>query len=286
MDALNRFVTRVFDVLLTPLEWVGPEFSLLVVSGVFGVLALWLFKHISWQRGIKAAKDRIKGHLIEIRIYQDDLGVVSKAIGKVLLRNLQYLGLNFAPFVPLAVPFTFVIAQLVVRYAFDPVPVRAEHALVADGPRIAGEGLSLFIQGDAAAIASLEVTLPDGLVARDVLAKVPTSGCALLELVATQPGAYDILLRTAAGETTKRLVAGADARERVMQPERVAGLATLLWPAEDSLAGTGLTQVSFRYPDSDLGWLPGSGLVGVLLVFLVASMAVGLLALKPLGVQI
>jgi len=286
LDAFNRLVTRVFDVLLTPLEWVGPEFSLLVVSGVFGVLALWLFKHISRQKGIKAAKDRIKGHLIEIRIYQDDLGVVSKAIGKVLLRNLQYLGLNFAPFVPLAIPFTFVIAQLVVRYAFDPVPVQQRHALAAEGPRIAGEGVNLWIEGDAAAIASLEVTLPEGLVAREVLAKVPASGCALMELAAERPGAYDITLRTSAGETTKRLVAGRDARERVMQPERVTGLATLLWPAEDSLAGTGLTQVTFRYPESDLGWLPGSGLVGVLLVFLVASMAVGLLALKPLGVQI
>jgi hypothetical protein len=44
--------------------------------------------------------------------------------------------------------------------------------------------------------------------------------------------------------------------------------------------------VSFVYPESDLGWLPGSGPMGVILVFLVASMAFGIAALKPLGVQI
>lgn len=290
MDFVNRLVTRTFDVLLAPLEWVGPEFALLVVSAIFGVLALWVFKHISWQKGIKATKDKIKGHLIEIRIYQDDLGVVSKAIGRVLVRNLQYLALNFGPFLPLAVPFTLVVAQLVVRYGFDPIPVTATQptsALVGEHRlELAGEGLSLSIEGDEAAIASLEVILPEGLVAREVLARTPSSLLAVQMLVAAAPGVYDIVLRTASGEVTKRLVAGREARTRTMQPERKTGLETLLWPAEDSLAGTGLTRVSFVYPESDLGWLPGHGPLGVILVFLVASMVVGFAALKPLGVQI
>jgi len=290
LDFVNRLVTRTFDVLLAPLEWVGPEFALLVVSAIFGVLALWVFKHISWQKGIKATKDKIKGHLIEIRIYQDDLGVVSKAIGRVLVRNLQYLALNFGPFLPLAVPFTLVVAQLVVRYGFDPIPVTATQptsALVGEHRlELAGEGLSLSIEGDEAAIASLEVILPEGLVAREVLARTPSSLLAVQMLVAAAPGVYDIVLRTASGEVTKRLVAGREARTRTMQPERKTGLETLLWPAEDSLAGTGLTRVSFVYPESDLGWLPGHGPLGVILVFLVASMVVGFAALKPLGVQI
>ena len=54
MDAINSAVTALFDVILTPLEAVSEEFALIVVSGVFGVLALWAFKHISWQKGIKA----------------------------------------------------------------------------------------------------------------------------------------------------------------------------------------------------------------------------------------
>ena len=122
MNAINRAVTSFFDLVLTPLEAVSDEFALLFVSGVFGVLALWIFKHISWQKGIKATKDKIKGHLIEIRLYQDDLVTVGKAIGKVLFRNVQYLVLNFGPFVPLAIPFALVAAQMVVRYGFEPVP--------------------------------------------------------------------------------------------------------------------------------------------------------------------
>jgi hypothetical protein len=60
----------------------------------------------------------------------------------------------------------------------------------------------------------------------------------------------------------------------------------MLWPAEPRYAPSSpLERVAFLYPDSDLGWLPG-GPVGVLIVFLVASMLFGFIALKPLGVKI
>ena len=78
MDAINGFVTKLFNLVLIPLEWMGDELALIVISGVFGVLALIVFKHISNQKGIKKAKDKIKGHMIAIRIYQDDLWVVTR----------------------------------------------------------------------------------------------------------------------------------------------------------------------------------------------------------------
>lgn len=283
MNALNRAVTAFFDVLLTPLEAISEEFALLFVSGVFGVLALWIFKHISWQKGIKAAKDKIKGHLIEIRLYQDDLGIVAKAIGKVLLRNLQYLGLNFGPFIPLAIPFALVAAQMVVRYGFEPVPIQHPADLT-----LAGSGQTLVIEGDADAIRGLAVELPEGLTAVSPLVRIPAQGQAALEFAAEKPGVYEVVVRTGAGrEASKSIAVGAEAQVRAMQDRRVASpFEAVLWPAEDTLAGTGLTAIAFRYPESDLGWLPMSGPVGVLVVFVLASMVVGFLFLKPLGVQI
>ena len=58
---------------------------------------------------------------------------------------------------------------------------------------------------------------------------------------------------------------------------RVTSLfSSVLWPAEDTVpAGVPVANISFEYPRSDLGWLPGSGELGVLLVFLVASMLFG-----------
>ena len=78
MNALNGLLTKIFDVILVPLEFMGNEMALILLSGIFGVLALVVFKYISSQKGIKAAKDKIKGHMIAIRLYQNDLVVVAK----------------------------------------------------------------------------------------------------------------------------------------------------------------------------------------------------------------
>ncbi|MEM7515456.1 MAG: hypothetical protein AAF368_00840 [Planctomycetota bacterium] len=298
MNALNGFVTKLFDVVLSPFEALGFEWALILVSGVFGILALIAFKYISYQKGIKAAKDKIKGHLIAVRLYQNDLGIVAKSVFKVLARNLQYLGLNFGPFVPLAIPFVFVLAQLVTRYAFDPIPV--ESVVVnesAEGrtsawpvQRRAGLGTVVRIEmakGSEERASELAVELPEGLRATSAFVRNGRDGVAFQEFVATNPGEYDIAFTLPDGtRETKRVVAGTRARK--MQPERVKGTFTaVLWPAEDKLpSDSPFEHIAFEYPESALGWLPGVGLGGVLLVFLVASMLFGVLVLKPLGIQI
>lgn len=284
MNAANHAVTAIFDAFLKPFELVGPEFALIAVSGIFGVIALIAFKHISYQRGIKAAKNKIKAHLIEIRIYQDDLAIVSKAIGKVLLRNFQYLALNFGPFVPLSLPFVFVLAQLVVRYGFAPVPTTLPGAEV-----LPGRGTMIEVRLDAQhaqMVDGLRFEFPEGVRPLSPLVRAPSEGRAFQEVVATAAGEHAIALVLADGtREVKSFVAGVPARR--MQPERGKGFfSALLWPAEDTFASESpFDEIKFVYPDSDLGWLPG-GVGGVLLVFLVASMAFGAAVMKPLGVQI
>ncbi|HJM57248.1 MAG: hypothetical protein CMJ98_00280 [Planctomycetes bacterium] len=285
MNALNHASNALFDLVLTPLEALGEEFALIMVSGIFGILALIVFKQISSQKGIKAAKDRIKGHMIEIRIYQNDLVLVSRAIGKVLLRNLQYVGLNFGPFIPLSIPFAFVIAQMVVRYGFIPVPVQEDFTGL-----MAGKGLTVKVElaeGYERQAPDLELILPDGVEATSPLVAVPAEGYVFQEIVATRSGEFDLKFVLGGTESIKQLAAG-DVTPRALQPERVSSfLSAVLWPAEDTFPeDSGIARVSFVYPESDLGWLPGSGPMGVILVFLVASMAFGIAALKPLGVQI
>jgi len=296
MNGLNSAVTRVFDVLLAPLEWVGERTALVVASGLFGVAALYLFKKISWQAGIKSAKDRIKGHMIEIRLYQDDLRVVGAAVGKVLWRNFQYLGLNFGPFVPLAIPFVFVAAQFVVRYAYDPLPVAA-----AGAKFLPGQGTLLEIElvpERRADVAHLRVALPSGLAALSPLVRAPSEGRAFQEIAATSAGVHEIVLELPGGvRETKLVVAGTEqVAPRVMQPRRVSSRDWLslddpdhwpaLWPAEAAFAkDSPFRSIAIAYPARDQGWLP-EGEIGILATFVLASMAFGFLALKPMGVQI
>jgi hypothetical protein len=294
MNALNGFFNTLFDWVLFPLEKIGPQTALVVVSGVFGVLALLAFKFISFQKGIASVKDRIKGHMIEIRLFQDDLLVVASAVAKVMLRNVQYLALNFGPFVPLAIPFLFVTAQLVTRYAYEPARVVA-----ADTKLLPGQGTMLEVRlaaGHEAEISGLEVILPAGVKALSPLVRSPYEGRAFQEVVATAAGVHQLEFRLANGvRETKSFAAGENA-PRSLQPRRVSANewwnvaspddCAALWPAEPAFESSSpFRSIALRYPDRDLGWLPG-GEGGVLIAFVVASMVFGFASLKPLGVTI
>jgi len=288
MNALNGFLTKLFDVLLVPLELLGDEMSLILVSGIFGVLALVVFKYISSQKGIKAAKDKIKGHMIAIRIYQNDLVVVAKSIAKVLLRNLQYVSLNFGPFIPLAPLFVFVVAQTVVRYGFEPLPVVTVEEAEA---RLPGQGTMLsieFKEDQRSQARELEIVWPEGLHPTSKLVAIPSQGKAWQEFVATAPGDYEVELRVGDGPAVTKTVSAGTTELAYLQPERVSGAFTaMMWPVEDTFPSESpIAHVKFTYPESDLGWLPMSGLLGVLVIFVVASMVFAFAAIKPLGVQI
>jgi len=287
MNAVNSIVEAIFDAFLTPFELMGQATSLILVSGIFGVLALLVFKQISWQAGIKATKDKIKGHMIAIRIYQDDLAVVFGSVMKVLLRNFQYLGLNFGPILPLLIPFVFVLAQFVVRYGFAPLPVHEETQIASMLP---GRGHMLELRmkpGHGDDLARLEVEVPDHIRALSPLARNARDGIAVMEFVAVGDGDGEFRFLVD-GEVvgTKRVAAG-DVSPRVMQGERVSSFwSAFLWPAEPTFdSGSPLEVARFTYPDSDLGWLPG-GVLSIMVTFLVASMAFGFALLKPLNIQI
>jgi len=287
MNALNGLFTKLFDLLLAPLELMGNEMSLLIVSGIFGVVALVVFKHISSQKGIKNAKNKIKAHMIAIRLYQDDLVIVGQSICKVLLRNLQYVSLNFGPFLPLAPLFVVVVAQTVVRYGFDPLPVvSVEEAQGTMSGR--GTMLSVAFAADQRGEATkLSIEWPAGLTPTTPLVRNGSDGVAFQEFVATAPGEYDVLLRVGDGEPyTKHVVAGQPVRW--LQPERVGdAMSAFLWPVEEMSPSAGaIEHVKFAYPESDLGWLPMSGPLGVMTWFVVASMIFAFAFIKPLGVQI
>jgi len=287
MNSIHRILGALFDAVLTPFEWLGDVFALVVVSGIFGVLALLLFKQISWQAGIKSTKDKIKGHMIAIRLYQDDLRIVFGSVLKILLRNFQYLGLNFGPILPLFVPFVLIAAQLVVRYGFDPLPVHSQAELSTMLPGRCTELEIRMKRGREAEVASLTVEFPGHLRALSPLTRNERDGIAVIEFAAVEAGTGQVDLkvegRPAGG---KWVVAGSEAA-RSMQPERVSGFfASWLWPAEPTLpSDSPIDLVRFSYPSRDLGYLPG-GPFGVLLTFFLASIVFGIAILKPLNIQI
>ncbi len=288
MGAVNRVVSSILDVVLAPFELLGIELALVLVSALFGILAILAFKYLSWQKGIKDVKGKIKGHMIAIRIYQDDLGIVFSSVIKVFLRNLQYLGLNLVPLLPLSAPFALILAQFVVRYAYAPLPVDDSGVARQGALRRRGTLIEVRMkEGQEAEVSRLKIRLPDGLQARSPLVRNSAKGVTFIEIGATSP-LKGVIEFSIDGQVvgTKDVVAGGEPT-RKMQPERVAGFwSSWLWPAEDPFGeDSPLELVRFVYPDRELVFLP-EGRAGVLLTFFLSSILFGLAVLKPLGVQI
>ncbi|MCA9299191.1 MAG: hypothetical protein KDA28_09005 [Phycisphaerales bacterium] len=271
------------------LGWMGWIGSAVVLSGIFGILALIAFKYISFQGGIKSVKDKIKGAMIEIRLYQDDLGIVSKAVFKVLGRNFQYLGLNFGPILPLLVPFVFVAGQLVVRFAFVPLSVWTD----ARGEWMPGKGTTVTLvmaKGDEKRVADVEVDLPKTLEIKSPIVRNTRQGKLFFEVVPVAAGDEVMHFRMPGGvDVEKRIVTGDLGQVPVgdvLQGLRSTAFADKLqYPGESSPSGSPIAKVEFAYPERDVPG-PVDGVMGILLLFLVASMAFGFALLKPLKIQI
>ncbi|MFT5285962.1 MAG: hypothetical protein ACI8TQ_002130 [Planctomycetota bacterium] len=280
MDLVNGLVTSIFDIVLTPLEMINLEVSIAVVSALFGILGLFIFKYISSQKGIKRAKDRIKGHMIEIRIYQDDLVVVGAAVCKVLFNNMKYLGLNLLPFIPLTIPFVFVMAQLVVRYGYEPLPEGEDFKILVE-----------VSQEEKGQISDLQVIAPDWLAAEDlVVVRAPSEARAVVSIRDAKPGIWDFAFKIGDSIVIKQIVIGAETEApRLMQPERVGDLLNaVLWPAETMIEpDSPMTRIAVHgeYPGRVFAFLP-DGAIGVVLGIILYSILAGLAVLKPLGVTI
>ena len=97
MQRFNAVTSAVFDRLLAPLGEDHAWFDLLLWSVLGGIVALLVYKSVSDQAGIVRAKNAIKVHLLEIRLFKDDIAGVLAATGRILARNAVYLGHNVVP---------------------------------------------------------------------------------------------------------------------------------------------------------------------------------------------
>lgn len=189
MHAVNAVLGRLFDVLLLPFGRMTPWAGLVFVSLATSLFMLFVYRRTSNQAGIRRTKDRIKAHLLELRLYNDNMSVTLRAQGRILVLNLRYLVYNLKPLLVMIVPIVLILSQLNLRYGsaplrpgeatvikaklapgFDPVEtalsLEAAGAVTVDSPavRIADEGeVAWRLRAKEAGPASLRLTTGAGL---------------------------------------------------------------------------------------------------------------------------
>ncbi len=152
MTAFLFALSRLFDALFYPFRSVSPWIPLFLLSVLAGILMLLVFRYTSNQAAIRRVKDRMQAHLLEVRLFSDQLSVVLRAYGRIVRWTLAYLGHALVPLAVMTVPLALILIQMDFRLGHQPLRPRDSFLL------------KVLAAGDAS-LESLSLSLPDGLAA-------------------------------------------------------------------------------------------------------------------------
>ncbi len=250
----------------------SPLLLVLAVSIVIGLLMVVVFRYTSDQKAIGRAKDRLKAHLLAVRLFQDQLPVVLRAYARILRGTARYLRLAFRPFLIAILPITFLIIQLD-RY-LGWMPLRPAQTFLVEA-RVE----------DQAAGNEVELQLPPELVSSAPAVHIPGDKEVVWRLVAQREGQYDIHI-AAVGQTVSKQVLVSRGLARI-SPVRLRGnfWERMFTSGEPALADNSPIQsIAITYPPRviNFAWMEWNWIV----LFFVVSLIAGFIFKSVLGIQI
>jgi hypothetical protein len=275
LAVVNAALRWTFDGLFAAVGSWPPLASLALVSLIVAALMLLVVARTSNQVAMADTKRAMHAGLFEIRLFNDDLRAILRAVGEVLRHNLRYLRLSLVPLLWMALPLVLVIAQLQAFYGYtglvpgQPVLLKAE--LVSAGAAPGG--------------AEPALEAPAGIRVETAAVRLAGSSEVLWRIVPVEQGDYTVRL-TAGERTASKTVHVSDAIGR-RSPVRVSRdlITQLLYPSESPLdAGGPVSSISIAYPEAGVDILGFR--VHWLIVFMVLSMAAAFALARRFGVTL
>jgi len=95
--------------------WVG----MILISFLTALLMLFVFRFTSNQEGIKRVKNKIKAHLLELRLFKDSMSLSFKAQGNILRYNLRYISYSTKPMLVMIIPLILILIQLNFWFGYE-----------------------------------------------------------------------------------------------------------------------------------------------------------------------
>ncbi|MEN6560454.1 MAG: hypothetical protein ABFD52_06750 [Acidobacteriota bacterium] len=243
MSVINLVFGWIVGAVLWPFRGLSPWFGMVAVSFLTALLMLEVYKLTSNQAAIRRAKDLIKAHLYEMRLYKDNMRVTLASQGAILKANLSYLAANLKPLAVMIAPLVLILAQLSVWY--DRAPLRpGDETLVKAGLEATADPVA----------AGLDLEVPPGLEISAPAVRIADLHEVVWRIKALSPGSGRLTLRAGGAILEKSVVVGSGPLARV------SGLASrgsfwkrVLYPGEAPLAaGTPVRSIEILYPAGSL----------------------------------
>jgi hypothetical protein len=248
-----------FDALFWLVHWLPAQWQVVVLALPGALFALAIYKVVSNQEAIRDAKNKIVAHLLELRLFRDDLRVLLRAEGRVFASIGRYLGHSLLPMVVMLPVFLLLLIQIESRFAFRGL-APDEQALVTVGVQSNQPVSRLPVNLDAG----------NGLRIGTPALRADSSREIYWRIHAVGPGPHNLKLRIG-GEQTDRVVSGEGSAAMTMA-YRANDMRTLLYPRAAALPANGpVNTFAIAYPRargefaglSSMSWL----FFGMVMVF-------------------
>jgi hypothetical protein len=273
MALINTAVTRSFDLFFAMFAPAGAWAGMVAVSLLTALLALVIFRYTSSQSGIRAVKDRLISHLLEVVLYRDELRVVLRAQVAILRDDVKYLGYALVPLAFMIVPVGVLLIQTDLRYGHRPLAL-GEQVIVGVKLRSAGGNLS-----------RVSLSASDGAEVETPPLTMPAIGEVDWRVRGVTAGDHELRFSVNGREFSKRIAIGERASRIAVL--RVGGGAwqQFLHPGEPPLPADGPVEwIQVSYPGREmraLGWR-----MHWVWPWLVLTLALGYILKGPLRVQV
>jgi hypothetical protein len=249
-----------------------PSAIVIGISLVIGLLMVIVFGYSSDQKAIRVAKDHLKAHLLALRLFQDQIHVVLRSYGSIVMATGHYLRLAFKPLLFVIVPMTFLIVQLDRYLGSEPIPTGKAFLVKAH-----------LDSSDALNHASLQ--LPDGLIATAPPVHVPAENELAWRVVANRHGEYLIEVQVADQLFSKRVIVGSGLPRLSSVRLRGKFWERILLSAEPALPENRVVEaIDVQYPSRDIAFLNFEW--NWIWLFFLLSLAAGFLFKRLLGIEI
>ena len=272
MDSIYSALLKPFDWILAPLGSSNPLLPLALVSLLAGVVLLLVFARFSDQERLKIAKNRIRAHLLELRLFGHDARLVWAAEKKIARANLVYLRLLLKPLVLTLPIFAWMLLGLHGWFELRPL-ARGEAVVVSAFLARSGSGVVAIPTLDADA--GLRVETP--------VLRIPEEGRCDWRVRAVDAGEHRLVFISGTERFERSVAVGAVRRSRLSRSETVQSVAggSDSGPAAQSPIQV-VERVEIDYPRArltvfgfELSWVT---------VFIVLSVVFSFLLKRPLGV--
>lgn len=253
-------MTRMFDLFFWPFRTLDPLWAVALFSAVTGVLMLLAFRYASNQNAVRRAKDRLSAHVLEVRLFQDQLSVVAGAYGKILRATGAYIGTTLKPLAVMLLPLLVLLVQMDLRLGVQPFAAGQPVLLKArfTGPEAVGQ-------------ANLE--LPDGMELTAPPLHIGEQREVDWRIRPARAGVFAVQVAVGSERYAKQVVVDGDLA--ALPGERMRGwINSLLYPGEARLPADGpVESITVHYPPREIRFA-GWGMHW-LIPFFVLSMVVG-----------